>query len=75
MNQLQNFVERGVYGITRVAYVSQPRFLPPSAEGMDGRNIASFSAIDEVLDNPRLKAVFQVAIQKGLAIVATAAKG
>jgi len=70
MHQLLKFVERGVYGTTRIAYVLQPKWLPPVADGMDWYNIGSFSAADELVSNPRLKAIFQVALQKGFAIVA-----
>jgi hypothetical protein len=48
MNRLQKFIERGVYGTTRIAYVLQPRSLPPAAEGMDWYNVGSFNAADEV---------------------------
>ena len=75
MNRLQKFIERGVYGTTRIAYVLQPRSLPPAAEGMDWYNVGSFNAADEVEKNSSLKKVFKTAIQKGCAIVKTQAKG
>ena len=75
MDRLLKFVERGVYGATRIAYVLQPKFLPPVAEGMDWYNIGSFSAADEILSNPRLKTVFQIALQKGIAIVVAETRG
>jgi hypothetical protein len=75
MNRLQKFVERGVYGVTRIAYVLQPKLLPPVADGMDWYNIGSFSAAEELLNHPHLKSVFQIALQKGSAIVAAQPRG
>jgi hypothetical protein len=72
MNRLQKFVERGAYGEGpgRHAYVLQSSALPMPSEGMEWRQVEKFSAADEVLENPRLKAVFKMAIDKGCAVVA-----
>jgi hypothetical protein len=42
---------------------------------MDWQKIDSFDVADELLNDPNLKAVFKVAIDRGWAIVAAQAKG
>jgi hypothetical protein len=76
MTRLQKFVERGPYGegAGRIAYVLDVRWLPPSTQGMDWIKIDSFNAAHELWNDPNLKAVFKVAIDKGWAIVAAQAK-
>jgi hypothetical protein len=77
MTRLQKFVERGANGEGpgRTAYVLNVRSLPPSTQGMDWIKIDSFNAADELWNDPNLKAVFKVAIDKGWAIVAAQPKG
>jgi hypothetical protein len=67
MTRLQKFVERGPYGegAGRTAYVLDVRWLPPSTQGMDWIKIESFNAAHELWNDPNLKAVFKVAIDKG----------
>lgn len=72
MNRLQKFVERGAYGEGpgRHAYVLQSIALPVPSGGMEWHPVEKFSAADEVFENPGLKAVFKMAIDKGCAVVA-----
>jgi len=49
----------------RVAYFGQY----PSAD-MEWHQVEEFSAADEVFENPRLKAVFKMAIENGCAVMA-----
>jgi hypothetical protein len=72
MNRLQKFVERGTYGEggCRHAYVLQSDALPSANRGMEWHQVEKFSAADEVFENPGLKAVFKMAIDKGCAVVA-----
>jgi hypothetical protein len=77
MRRLQKYVERGAYGEVsgRIAYVLQSTSLSQAAEGMDWHAVETFSAADDLLENPGLKNVFKMAIEKGFAIIAPAAKG
>jgi hypothetical protein len=43
--------------------------LPQAAEGFDWNKVDSFSAAEEILNDPRLKEIFKAAIQNGHAIV------
>ncbi len=72
MNRLQKFVENGAYGEGpgRHAYVMQSSALPTASEGMKWHQVEKFSAADEVFENPGLKEVFKMAIDKGCAVVA-----
>jgi hypothetical protein len=76
MTRLQKFVERGAYGEGpgRTAYLLDLTSLPPAAEGMDWHKVDSFSAADEVFNDPGLEAVFKTAIEKGCAIVGKPAR-
>ena len=69
---MQKFVERGAYGegAGRHAYVLESSALPMPTDGMEWHEVERFSAADEVFENPGLKAVFKMAIEKGCAIVA-----
>jgi hypothetical protein len=77
MNRLRKFVERGAYGegSGRVAYVLKTASLSEAATGMDWHVVETFSAADELLDNPGLKDVFKTAIDKGFAVVDPKATG
>jgi hypothetical protein len=73
--RLQKFVERGSYGEdpARAAYVLNVSALPRPAKGKEWQRIDSFSAAEEVLNDPALKSVFKTAIDKGCAVVAAKA--
>jgi hypothetical protein len=77
MNRLQKFVERGAYGegLSRSAYVLQFSSLPQAGEGMAWHIDETFNVADELLDNPGLKDVFKMAIDKGCAVVDPTATG
>jgi hypothetical protein len=76
MKRLQKFVESAAYGEIpfRTAYVLDVGSLPKSAEGTVWHVVNTFSAGDELLDNPRLKDVFKMALEKGCVIVTPKAK-
>ena len=71
MRRLQKFVERAAHCEEpgRDAYVLQSSDLPLASKGMEWCAIEEFSAADEVLKNPGLKAVLKMALDKGCAIV------
>jgi hypothetical protein len=73
--RLQKFIERGSHneGPGRAAYVLDANALPRPAKGKEWQRIDSFSAAEEVLNEPALKSVFRVAIEKGCAVVASEA--
>jgi hypothetical protein len=77
MTRLQKFLEKEANGEKpyRTAYVLQSNSLPQAGDGMDWHVVETFSAADELLDNPDLKEVFKMAIDKGCAIVTPKAKG
>jgi hypothetical protein len=52
-----------------VAYVLDVSALRRPSKGMEWRKIDSFSAAEEVLNDPGLRPVFKTAIDKGCAIV------
>ena len=68
---IQKFVERGAYGEGpgRTAYVLKFSSLPQAAQDMNWEKADSFSAAEEVLNDAALKAVFEAAIDNGLAII------
>ena len=70
--RLQKFIERGSHGdgFGRAAYVLDASALPPPSKGMEWQKIDSFSAAEEVLNDPGLKSVFKTAIDNGFAVVA-----
>jgi hypothetical protein len=69
--RLQKFIGTGSYGegCGRAAYVLNASALPRPAKGKEWQRIDSFSAAEEVLNDPGLKSVFKTAIDKGCAIV------
>jgi hypothetical protein len=69
--RLQKFVETGAYGesLGRVAYVLDVSALPPPEDGKEWQRIDSFSAAEEVLNDPGLKSVFKTALDNGFAVV------
>jgi hypothetical protein len=77
MKRLQKFVERGAYGEgpLRTAYALDVDTLPEPAEGKHWHLVDAFSAADEVLNDPALKAIFKLAIERGCAVVTPKAKG
>jgi hypothetical protein len=73
--RLQKFIEKGAYGegAVRAAYVLDVKALPRPDKGKEWQKIDSFSAAEEVLNDPGLKSVFKTAIDKGCAVVAAKA--
>lgn len=70
MNRLQKYIERTDAGRElRTAYAMTRTALPDSRPGSQWREETNFSAADEVLARPELKAVFKTAIERGFAIV------
>jgi hypothetical protein len=69
--RLQKFIEIGSSseGPGRAAYVLDVSALPRPAKGMEWQKIDSFSAAEEVLNDPGLKTVFKTAIENGFAVV------
>jgi hypothetical protein len=69
--RLQKFVETGAYGegLERVAYVLDASALPPPENGKEWQRIDSFSAAEEVLNDPGLRPVFKTALDNGFAVV------
>jgi hypothetical protein len=69
--RLQKFIETGSYGKGpgRAAYVLDVSALPRPAKGKEWQRIDSFSAAEEVLNDPTLKSVFKLAIDQGCALV------
>jgi hypothetical protein len=77
MNRLQKFVEKGAYGEgpLRTAYVLDMNSLPMSTQGTAWHVVDTFRAGDDLLDNPGLKDIYKLALEKGCAIVTPKAKG
>ena len=70
MNRLKKMEECGAgQSPSRVAYVLKPESLPPALDGKNWREVDSFNAADDVLNDPSLKEVFKEAIAKGCAVV------
>jgi hypothetical protein len=71
MNRLRIYVEGMPYGrkTNRTAYVMQTAALPVPRPGSAWREDPSFSAADELLRDPGLKAVFEAALESGCEIV------
>jgi hypothetical protein len=74
--RLQKFIEKGAYGEapSRTAYVLDVSALPRPTKGLEWQKIDSFSAAEEVLNDPGLKSVFKEAVDKGCAFVTAKAK-
>jgi hypothetical protein len=74
--RLQKFIEKGAYGEgpSRTAYVLDASALPHPTKGSEWQKIDSFSAAEDVLNDPGLKLVFEEAINKGYALIAAKAK-
>jgi hypothetical protein len=71
ITRLQKFIEKGAYGeaANRTAYVLDVSALPRPNKGLEWQKIDSFSAAEEVLNDPGLKTVFKTAIENGFAVV------
>ena len=69
MQRLQKFVEKGAAGPGRIAYAFGPERLPPTERGRHWELVTAFKPADELLTNGDLKAVFQIAIAEGCAVV------
>jgi hypothetical protein len=63
------FVEIRDHSLGRTAYVLDANALPTPSKGMEWQKIDSFSAAEEVLNDPGLKSVFKMAIDNGFAVV------
>jgi hypothetical protein len=70
MDQLRKFLEMSpVMGqIGRVAYAFDMLALPKPCIGLNWQPVKEFCAANEVITEPRLKAVFQRAIKQGYAL-------
>jgi hypothetical protein len=70
VNRLRKYIERMSGGRElRIAYAMTVTALPVPRPRSKWQEIAPFSAADEVLAEPRLKAAFKSAIERGFAIV------
>jgi hypothetical protein len=69
--RLQKFIERSSHSddLGRTAYVLDASALPRPSKGMEWQKIDSFSAAEEVLNDPGLKSVFNTAMNHGFAVV------
>jgi hypothetical protein len=69
MDQLRKFLEMSptMGQIGRVAYAFDMIALPKPSVGLQWQPVKEFCVADEVLTEPRLKAVFQQAIKRGYA--------
>jgi hypothetical protein len=68
--RLQKFIEIGSSGgLGRSAYLLDVSALPRPAKGTEWQKIDSFSAAEEVLNDPGLKTVFKTALENGFAVV------
>ena len=70
MNRLRKYIERMADGRElRIAYAMAVAALPDPRPKAQWREVASFSAADELLTTPGLKPTFKAAIERGFAIV------
>jgi len=77
MNRLQKFVEQGAYGEKpgRTAYAFGPGNLPEPGKGLRWGTVTPFRPADELMENTRLKEIFQAAIATGCAVVSRGTSG
>lgn len=70
MKRLQKFVEEGPYGEKpgRTAYALCSSNLPEPGKDLEWKTVTPFSPADEVMAEPRLKVVFELAVRRGFAI-------
>jgi hypothetical protein len=69
VNRLQKFVEKGAAGPARVAYAFGAERLPPMEHGRHWERVADFKPAEELLRNVSLKAIFQIALTEGCAVI------
>jgi hypothetical protein len=71
MNRLRKYIEGMAYGrkTNRTAYVMTIGALPDPLPGSKWLEDTSFSAADELVRDPGLKAVFKAALESGCEIV------
>ena len=71
VTKLKRFLEIIDYGrkTNRVAYVMQTSALPSPLAGAEWREDISFNEADELLREPKLKAVFKLAVDSGCQVV------
>jgi hypothetical protein len=69
MKPLQKFVKKGGPEPARVAYALDADKLPTPEEGARSYLVTDFNAADELLEHANLKAVFQIAIADGCAVL------
>jgi hypothetical protein len=70
MKRLRKYIERTPDGRElRIAYVMTLTALPDPRPQSVWQEVALFSAADDVFEEPGLKTVFKIAIERGFAIV------
>jgi hypothetical protein len=69
VNKLQKFIEKGAAGSARIAYAFGAERLPPAQARKQWELVAGFNPAEELLENGSLKAVFQIAIAEGCAVI------
>jgi hypothetical protein len=69
VNRLQKFVEKGNAGQERVAYAFGADRLPPARRGRHWERVGDFKPAEELLEKGDLKAVFQIALTEGCAVI------
>ena len=76
VKRLRRFYEKIPYGLrsSRVAYVISVTALPEAQPDAEWTEDPDFHAAEAVLDDPELKPVYLMAIEKGCAIVTAPAK-
>ena len=69
MNLLRKFVETGntKQEIGRIAFATDASALPEASVGLAWHPDTSFNAADELIANPRLKAILEEALRQGYA--------
>jgi hypothetical protein len=69
VNRLEKFVEKDAAGTARIAYAFGPDRLPPAQRGRHWERVADFKPAEELLEKGDLKAVFQIALTEGCAVI------
>jgi hypothetical protein len=69
VNRLEKFVEKDAAGTARIAYAFGPDRLPPAQRGRHWERVADFKPAEELLRNVSLKAIFQIALTEGCAVI------
>ena len=71
-DRLRKFIETLAYGkrTGRVAYMRGQAVLPKSVAGAEWSEDTKFNAANEVIADPRLKAIFKTALSQGISVTA-----